>query len=59
MNKKVSILTLLLITSLFPISSHSEQNKVYTIGIVPQFEIRHVRKIWNPILNEIEKKNGL
>ena len=49
---------LLLITTLFSFNVHAEKNKVYTIGIVPQFEIRHIRKIWNPILNEIKKNTG-
>lgn len=42
-----------------PISSHAESKQVYSIGIVPQFEIRHLRKIWNPIIEEIKKNTGI
>jgi len=52
------LLTLLLLTSIYPITTHAEKRTVFTIGIVPQFEIRHIRKIWNPIFKVIEKKTG-
>jgi len=42
----------------FPGVSIAEPKKSYTIGIVPQFEIRHLRKIWNPIISELEKSAG-
>lgn len=58
MKKNIPVLALILISVLFPINAHAEQKKIYTIGIVPQFEIRHIRKIWSPILNEIEKNTG-
>lgn len=58
MKKYTLSLSLLLFTTLFSFNVHAEKNKVYTIGIVPQFEIRHIRKIWNPILNEIKKNTG-
>jgi len=58
MKNNIPVLVLLLIDALLPINAHAENKKTYTIGIVPQFEIRHIRKIWNPILNEIEKKTG-
>ena len=31
---------------------------VYTIGVVPQFEARRLRQIWQPILNQVEKQTG-
>jgi len=38
---------------------HAEQtDKVYTVGIVPQFEARKLHSIWRPILNLLEKKSG-
>lgn len=40
-------------------NTYAEKKAVYTIGIVPQFEIRHTRKIWNPIIKEIEKNTGV
>jgi len=57
MKKLIFILLLSILSSSFSVSAQAEE-KVYTIGIVPQFEIRHIRKIWNPILNEIKKKTG-
>lgn len=58
MKKFTLSLSLLLITTLYSFYVHAEKSKVYTLGIVPQFEIRHIRKIWNPILNEIKKNTG-
>lgn len=57
MKTKLALLAVL-IASFFTSNLQAENKKVYTVGIVPQFEIRHLRKIWNPILNEIEKKTG-
>ena len=34
-------------------------DKVYTIGIVPQFDSRTIDKIWSPILEQLEKQTGL
>ncbi|HFD31191.1 MAG TPA: phosphate/phosphite/phosphonate ABC transporter substrate-binding protein [Gammaproteobacteria bacterium] len=49
---------LLFIFSIYPVTSYAEKQRNYTIGIVPQFEIRHIRKIWTPIFQLIEKKTG-
>lgn len=43
---------------MFSLNAHAEKKQTYTIGIVPQFKIRHIRKIWNPIIKEIEKNTG-
>lgn len=59
MKKSIVVLPLLLLISLLSINAQAEKKRVYTIGIVPQFEIRHIRKIWNPIINEIEKGTGI
>lgn len=37
----------------------AEKKAEYILGIVPQFEIRHTRKIWTPIIDEIEKNTGI
>ncbi|MDH5660482.1 MAG: phosphate/phosphite/phosphonate ABC transporter substrate-binding protein [Gammaproteobacteria bacterium] len=58
MAKKIPLLSLLLFTTFFSLNVQAEKKRVYTIGIVPQFEIRHIRKIWNPIINEIQKNTG-
>ena len=43
---------------LMSILSNASDKKVYKFGIVPQFEARKIRDIWNPILKEIEQKTG-
>lgn len=58
MKSKVPLLFLILSSTFFSINIQAEKKHVYTIGIVPQFEIRHIRKIWQPILKEIEKNTG-
>ena len=59
MIKNIPLLSLLFFSVLLPFNAHADKTKIYTIGIVPQFEIRHLRKIWNPILNEIKKNTGI
>jgi len=56
-----SLLPAFIIVALLLISPHvaAKSEQAYTIGVVPQFEIRHIRKIWNPILKEIEKHTGI
>lgn len=44
--------------SLLSYSSIQAKEKIYTVGIVPQFTARHLRKIWRPILDELEKETG-
>ncbi len=58
MKNNFALVSLLFTSTFFSINAHADKKPVYTIGIVPQFEIRHIRKIWNPILNEIEKNTG-
>ncbi len=58
MKNNIYLISVLLISSLFSLNAHAEKKHTYTIGIVPQFEIRHIRKIWNPIIKEIEKNTG-
>ncbi|MDQ7073767.1 MAG: phosphate/phosphite/phosphonate ABC transporter substrate-binding protein [Gammaproteobacteria bacterium] len=36
---------------------HAE--RAYRFGVVPQFEPRHLARIWNPILVELERRTGL
>jgi len=58
MIKFVNSLILLMVITLSPCNSFAEKQTTFTIGIVPQFEIRHLRKIWSPIINELEKSTG-
>ena len=49
----------LLLFSLFFIGSVNAQSvKTFTIGVVPQFEAKKLRKIWKPILAELEQTTG-
>lgn len=34
------------------------QEQVYTVGIVPQFEARKIRRIWQPIINYLKQETG-
>lgn len=36
-----------------------QQAKAYTVGIVPQFDARHIYEIWRPILDTLEQKTGI
>ena len=58
MKNVIPLLSVFLLTTLLTFNVHAEKKEVYTIGIVPQFEIRHIRKIWNPIIKEVEKATG-
>lgn len=50
---------LLMLTALFSISTTTlAEQKVYTVGIVPQFEAKKLRRIWRPILKQLEQKTG-
>jgi phosphonate transport system substrate-binding protein len=35
------------------------EDKIYKVGIVPQFEARRLHQIWRPIFNELEQRTGL
>ena len=35
------------------------ESKIYTVGIVPQFEVKRLHKIWRPILDQLEQRTGL
>ena len=40
-------------------STASTAEKVYTFGVVPQFDARRIKDIWQPILDSIQKKTGI
>ncbi|MBA6348125.1 phosphate/phosphite/phosphonate ABC transporter substrate-binding protein [Colwellia sp. BRX8-9] len=44
-----------------PSYSYSQQStdKVYIVGVVPQYAIKVIHSIWLPILKELEKETGL
>lgn len=35
-----------------------EPEKIFTVGVVPQFEVRKLHAIWRPILDQVEKQTG-
>lgn len=43
---------------IMPISHAEEAKKIYTVGIVPQYEFSKLHSIWQPILNYLEKETG-
>lgn len=52
-------LALLMLTVLFSISTTTTaEQKTYIVGIVPQFEAKKLRRIWKPILKQLEQKTG-
>lgn len=56
-----TIKTLILCTFLFVSGYHSvkaEADKTYSFGVVPQFEAKKLRRIWIPILRQLELKTG-
>ncbi|MDH3353592.1 MAG: phosphate/phosphite/phosphonate ABC transporter substrate-binding protein [Chromatiales bacterium] len=54
-------ISLLLISPLVPAAHESPNSShdYYTIGVVPQFEVRRLYKIWSPIIKELERITGL
>lgn len=58
MNKNFYLISLFLIGTVCSLPAQADNKHIYTMGVVPQFEIRHIRKIWNPILKEVKKNTG-
>ena len=57
---KLFLSGLLLIVFIMAISNTSyAESRVYTVGIVPQFEVKRLHKIWRPILDQLEQRTGL
>ncbi len=60
-------LTLIFFTALhfgFPDGAWSQTEnkktqKVYTVGVVPQFDVLHLNQIWQPIIKEIRQRTGI
>lgn len=48
----------LLLCLFFTGSVYAQSVKTFTIGVVPQFEAKKLRKIWKPILTELEQSTG-
>lgn len=50
---------ILFILLLLPLTNTALAEKIYSIGVVPQFEARRTAKIWQPILDEINQLSGV
>ena len=44
---------------LLQITSTAFAEKVYSLGVVPQFDARRTAKIWQPILDEVRQRSGI
>ena len=62
-NKKSYIKNSLIVLFMYCVAclniSQAETTKVYTVGVVPQFEARRLYAIWKPLLDQLEKDTGL
>ena len=55
-------LILVLMFFLLPVApaiSGAAPERVYSMGVVPQFEIRRIHEIWSPIMDYVREKSGL
>ena len=57
MNRLIIMIFLVLTTFTLAIYAETAE-KVYTIGVVPQFEARKLHEIWRPILDLLERETG-
>lgn len=57
MNRMV-IVAFLALGILRPVAGADLSGNVYTVGIVPQFEVRELHSIWRPVLDYLEKETG-
>ncbi|MDX2506409.1 MAG: phosphate/phosphite/phosphonate ABC transporter substrate-binding protein [Gammaproteobacteria bacterium] len=51
-------LSLVVILSLLMSNSAFAENRVYSVGIVPQFEVKRLHQIWRPIIDNLEQQTG-
>jgi phosphonate transport system substrate-binding protein len=57
MNRLIFI-AILALSTINTVTYAEKKDKVYTFGVVPQFEARRIYSIWQPILNLLEKESG-
>ena len=57
--KAVRPFSLLILFCISSTSALADEPKIYTLGVVPQFETRKLHKIWKPIAKAIENKIGI
>ena len=54
---------LICLVSVFAVPACAESipessSKVFTVGVVPQYDVRRIHAVWRPILDEMEKRTG-
>jgi phosphonate transport system substrate-binding protein len=54
----LALLSLVILWQAVPVQSSSAEERVYSFGVVPQFEARKLRKVWQPIVNYLAKETG-
>lgn len=54
----VFLLLVAILSQVGIVSLVSAQERVYSVGVVPQFEARKLRHIWQPIINYLERETG-
>ncbi len=54
---RTAIIALLLIFGQLPL--HAAEQRIYSVGVVPQFEVKRLHEIWRPILDALERRTGL
>ncbi len=57
---RVAVFLRLLLLSLLTsaTAAHAATERSFSVGIVPQLEIRQIHDIWTPILNELQQRTG-
>ncbi len=56
---RCTFLCAVLATVLLPNAFAGANATTYTFGVVPQFDQRRIMRIWQPILNELQRRTGL
>lgn len=54
-NKIAFIVTFILMNNI----SMLQAAEVYSVGVVPQFDIRQIEQIWQPVLKEVSQRSGV
>lgn len=50
---------LLAVSAMIPGTQAAAETQTYSIGILPQFEARKLKAIWEPIITAVEKESGV
>ncbi len=56
--KKIIYSIIFILCAISTTAYADKSDKVYVMGIVPQFEARRLHNIWRPILDTLEQKTG-